>query len=89
MLEPEQVDEILGQLRETVKTELKKEQRLWDIGDIADYFKVGKSTASRYRKQPDFPQSIAVPYDVNGAQRVTQRWVPAEVKRWGLRQRAA
>jgi hypothetical protein len=89
MLEPEQFDALLAQLKETVREELKKEERLWDLKDLSDYFKASKQVVGRYRKRPDFPRSRAFVYEKEGKTLCTQRWVPKEVKEWALRQRVA
>lgn len=90
MLEPEQYQELLEHLKLLVKDELKKEERLWDRQDIAEYFKVSVTTVDRYRKQPGFPQAIHIPYEKSKGHIVaTMRWYPKEIKLWGLRLRVA
>lgn len=53
---------------------------LWRIDDIADYFRVSRSTAFTLAAGPSFPRSIKPLPKV-------RRWVPVEVKKWAERQR--
>ena len=89
MLDQEQFDALLAHLKETVRAELKKEERLWDLNDLSDYFNASKQVVSRYRKRPDFPESRSFVYEKDGRTLCTQRWVPKEIKAWALRQRVA
>jgi len=90
MLEAEQYNELLERLKEVVRDELKKEQTLWDRKAIAEYFGVSMGTVDRYRKNPNFPTPINIPYEKTpGVIASTTRWYPKEIINWGLRWRAA
>jgi len=89
MLNDEQFNVLLEQMKVTLKKQFDDENRLWGLSDVANYFGVSLSTVHHYRNRPDFPKSVSVGYEQNGRERFTTRYVPAEVKKWGLRQRAA
>ena len=68
--------EILGELKKS-----NRHARLWDAGDVADYFALSRSSAySRLLCRPDFPKAIRL----DG---VGKRWKPAEVQAFAERHR--
>lgn len=70
--------EILGELKKS-----NRHARLWDAGDVADYFGLSRSSAySRIVCRPDFPRAIQI-------EGIGRRWKPAEVQAYADRHRAA
>ena len=56
---------------------------LWNMADVAEYFNTSKSTVGgRIVTRVDFPKPVVF-------EGFSRRWVPEEVKKWALRQRAA
>lgn len=55
-------------------------ESLWTIQDVAVYFNIKPPTAYKLVNRPNFPPAVIV---------VDRRWVPEEVKKYALRQRAA
>jgi predicted DNA-binding transcriptional regulator AlpA len=74
------------ELLSDILSELKKANRharLWDAGDVADYFGLSRSSAySRIVCRPDFPRAIQI-------EGVGRRWKPAEVQAYADRKRAS
>ncbi len=70
----ELLKDILQELKGT-----NKNSRLWDIQDIADYFKLAKNSVSnRLLCKPAFPKAIKI-------EGVGKRWKPSEVKAYAER----
>lgn len=58
-------------------------EHLWNLDDIAAFFKTSKSTVcSRVVVRDSFPKPVTFPG-------FGKRWVPDEVKDWAVSQRAA
>lgn len=55
------------------------DKRLWDIDDVAEYFKQSKyTTQQRVIKQPGFPQTVSM---------VSDRWFAGDVIDWAKKSR--
>jgi phage pi2 protein 07 len=73
-------EELLKDILDELKSS-NKNSRLWDIQDIADYFKLSKNSASnRLLCKPAFPKAIKI-------EGVGKRWKPSEVKAYAERNR--
>lgn len=76
MNERELLEQILNTLKNT-----NKEPTLWNVDDIAKFFKTSKSTAvQRIISDSQFPKAISV-------NRTSKRWKPDEVMRFAERNR--
>jgi len=73
-------DDLLADILAEIKR-ANRQARLWDVADIADYFKL--STSSVYNRllcKPEFPKAIKI----DG---INRRWMPHEVKAYAERHR--
>lgn len=75
------VIEFMDMVKQFHLKESKENARLWDIRDLALYFKVSTTTIDRMRKTiPDFPTHLVIGK--------SHRWSQEVVKNWAKRQAA-
>lgn len=89
MLSNEQFEAMIELAKEKIREEVKEQEKLWKIEDIAGYAQLHKNTIYHLRQRPDFPKPIDLVYEKGGKSRLTQRWEPEVIKSWFKRQRAA
>ena len=80
-MEDKTVVEFMESIKNFHLKESKENARLWDIRDLALYFKVSTKTIDRMRKDvPDFPNHLRIGK--------AHRWSQDVIKNWAKRQAA-